>query len=344
MAIVKRGFGSDNFSGVLPEVFDALKAAAVGHEHSYGEDPYTEKAIAAFRNILGDDVDVFFVYNGTGANVLGISTFVRSFQAVICPETAHINVDECGALTRQTGSTLITVPTPDGKLTVELIEQCMHGIGNQHNVQPRAVSISECTELGTVYTPEELKAITSYAHANGLVVHVDGARIANAIAYLGCKPKELLVDTGIDVLSFGGTKNGMMFGEAVVFFNRSLAEQVKYIRKQEMQLHSKGRFIAAQFLAVLSDGLWLRSASHANAMARLLAEKAASLGIEVTQKVEGDQVFVVLPSDKAEILQQSYFFYPWNEKTSEYRWVCSFDTTEDDIRDFVLLLEDALKK
>lgn len=338
-----RGFGSDNFSGVLPEIFQALEEASYGHQHSYGEDEYSAKAIQDFKNIFGEDIEVFFVYNGTGANVLGLSAFLRPYQAVICPETAHINVDECGAIEKQSGSKLLTVPTFDGKLTLGLIENHMHGFGDPHHAQPKVISLTECTELGTVYTPEELKAICDYAHAHGMVVHMDGARLSNAVAYLGCPPRALTTDAGIDVLSFGGTKNGMMFGEAVVFFNTSTIAEVPFIRKQAMQLHSKTRFIAAQFSTVLKDGLWLKAAAHANRMAQMLANEAENIpGVRITQEVQGNEIFAIIPRDKIKALQEKCFFYVWDENASEVRWVCSFDTTESDIIEFVNILRQEL--
>lgn len=338
-----RGFGSDNFSGVLPEIFQALEEASYGHQHSYGEDEYSAKAIQDFKNIFGEDIEVFFVYNGTGANVLGLSAFLRPYQAVICAETAHINVDECGAIEKQSGSKLLTVPTFDGKLTIGLIENHMHGFGDPHHAQPKVISLTECTELGTVYTPEELKAICDYAHAHGMVVHMDGARLSNAVAYLGCPPRALTTDAGIDVLSFGGTKNGMMFGEAVVFFNTSTIAEVPFIRKQAMQLHSKTRFIAAQFSTVLKDGLWLKTAAHANRMAQMLANEAENIpGVRITQEVQGNEIFAIIPRDKIKVLQEKCFFYVWDENASEVRWVCSFDTTESDIIEFVNILRQEL--
>ena len=338
-----RGFGSDNFSGVLPEIFQALEEASYGHQHSYGEDEYSAKAIQDFKNIFGEDIEVFFVYNGTGANVLGLSAFLRPYQAVICAETAHINVDECGAIEKQSGSKLLTVPTFDGKLTIGLIENHMHGFGDPHHAQPKVISLTECTELGTVYTPEELKAICDYAHAHGMVVHMDGARLSNAVAYLGCSPRALTTDAGIDVLSFGGTKNGMMFGEAVVFFNTSTIAEVPFIRKQAMQLHSKTRFIAAQFSTVLKDGLWLKAAAHANRMAQMLANEAENIpGVRITQEVQGNEIFAIIPRDKIKTLQEKCFFYVWDENASEVRWVCSFDTTESDIIECVNILRQEL--
>ena len=274
---------------------------------------------------------------------MGLSAFLRSYQAVICAETAHINVDECGAIEKQSGSKLLTVPTFDGKLTLGLIENHMHGFGDPHHAQPKVISLTECTELGTVYTPEELKAICDYAHAHGMVVHMDGARLSNAVAYLGCPPRALTTDAGIDVLSFGGTKNGMMFGEAVVFFNTSTIAEVPFIRKQAMQLHSKTRFIAAQFSTVLKDGLWLKAAAHANRMAQMLANEAENIpGVRITQEVQGNEIFAIIPRDKIKALQEKCFFYVWDENASEVRWVCSFDTTESDIIEFVNILRQEL--
>lgn len=334
-----RGFGSDNFSGVLPEVFKVLEEAAYGHQHSYGEDEYSAKAIADFKAVFGENIEVFFVYNGTGANILSLSAFTRSYHAIICAETAHINVDECGAIEKQSGSKLLTVPTFDGKLNIGLIKNHMHGFGDQHHAQPKIISLTQCTELGTVYSREELKEICDYAHAHNMYVHMDGARLSNAIAYLGCSPKEITADVGIDVLSFGGTKNGMMFGEAVIFFNTATATEIPFIRKQLMQLHSKTRFIAAQFSAVLKDNLWLKTASHANRMAQKLANEATKIpGIRITQEVQGNEIFAIIPRDKIQVLQEKCFFYVWDENASEVRWVCSFDTTESDIIEFVNLL------
>ncbi len=338
-----RGFGSDNFSGVSPEVFKAIEEASYGHQHSYGEDIYSEKAIADFKAIFGQNIEVFFVYNGTGANILSLSSFIRPYQAIICAETAHINVDECGAIERQSGCKLLTVPTFDGKLNIGLIQNHIHDFGNQHHVQPKMISLTQCTELGTAYTPEELKEICDFAHSHDMYVHMDGARLANAIAYLGCTPQSLTAEVGIDVLSFGGTKNGMLFGEAVIFFNTSVKEDVPFIRKQLMQLHSKTRFIAAQFSAILKNDLWLKTAGHANRMAQLLASEAAKIpGIRITQAVQGNEIFAIVPREKIEVLQKECFFYVWDENASEVRWVCSFDTTESDIIEFVNLLRKEL--
>lgn len=338
-----RGFGSDNFSGVLPEVFNALKEAAYGHQHSYGDDVYTEKATEDFKNIFGKQIDVYFVYNGTGANILSLSAFTQSYHAIICAETAHIHVDECGAIEKQSGCKLLTLPTFDGKLNTGLIQNHMHGFGEQHHSQPKIISLTQCTELGTVYTPEELKEICDFAHAHGMYVHMDGARLSNAVAYLGCTPADITVNAGIDVLSFGGTKNGMMFGEAVIFFNTDFSKEIKYIRKQLMQLHSKTRFIAAQFSAVLKEELWIKTAAHANLMAQKLANAAAQIpGVKITQEVQGNEVFAIIPRDQIETLQKECFFYVWDENASEVRWVCSFDTTENDIAEFINLMRKKL--
>lgn len=332
---MKGSFGSDNFSGALPAVSEALEEAARGHQHSYGDDDYTVGAISEFRRIFGADADVFFVYNGTGANVLGISAFADPYHAIVCPETAHVNTDECGAVEKYVGCKLLTVATPDGKLTPDDILARARGFGNQHHVQPRIVSVSQCTELGATYSVDELAAICETAHSLGMFVHVDGARIANALAYSGVAPATMTRETGVDVLSFGGTKNGMIFGEAVVFFRRPPKEPL-YIRKQMMQLHSKSRFIAAQFLAVLRDDLWLKSARHANDMARRLAGAVSSVpGVRITRPVQGNEVFATLPSRIIAPLQDECFFYVWDEVNSEVRWVCSFDTDENDIDEFV---------
>ncbi|MDR2466506.1 MAG: low specificity L-threonine aldolase [Prevotellaceae bacterium] len=340
---MKGSFGSDNFSGALPAVLKALEEASRGHRHSYGDDDLTAAAVSEFKRIFGADIEVFFVYNGTGANVLGISAFADSYHAIICPETAHVNTDECGAVEKHTGCKLLTVPTPAGKLAPADIRARALGFGNQHHVQPRIVSVSQCTELGTAYSADELGAICETAHSLGMFVHVDGARIANALAYAGVAPAAMTREAGVDVLSFGGTKNGMLFGEAVIFFRRPPKEP-RYIRKQMMQLHSKSRFIAAQFLAVLRDDLWLKSAGHANSMARRLADAVASIpGARITRQVQGNEVFAILPADVIAPLQEECFFYVWDETASEVRWVCSFDTDEEDIEEFAGKLREKLR-
>jgi threonine aldolase len=292
-----------------------------------------------FKKHFGRDVAVYFVFGGTGANVLGLKAIAKPYQAVICAETAHINVDECGAPEKFTGCKLIALPTPDGKLRLEQIEPLMHVFGNEHHVQPHVISISQATEMGTVYTRQELKALAKFAHDNSMLLHVDGARIANAAASLNVALKEITTDAGVDVLSFGGTKNGMMYGEAVVFFDERMGHDFKYIRKQGMHLPSKMRYISAQFEALLSGDLWRRSAAHANRMARLLGSELEKVpGIKLTQPVEANGVFAVVPKQFIEPLQKKYFFYTWNEAISEVRLMCSFDTTEEDVQEFVALV------
>jgi threonine aldolase len=339
-----RSFASDNNAGVHPEVMQAISAANEGHAIAYGDDPYTARAIKLFRNHLGRDAQVYFVFGGTGANVLGLKAATASHHAIICPETAHINVDECGAPERFTGCKLLSVSTPDGKIKVDQIKPLLHEVGFEHHVQPRVIAVSQATEMGTVYTPHELKSLSSFAHAHGMLLHVDGARIANAAASLNVTLKEITKDAGVDILSFGGAKNGMMYGEAVVFFDKSLAKDFKYTRKQGTHLPSKMRFISAQFEALLANDLWRRNAQRANRMAQLLARELEKIPqITITQDVEANGVFALIPKKYVPLLQKKYFFYVWNEETSEVRLMTSFDTTEDDIADFVALVRKSVK-
>ena len=337
---MKRGFASDNNSGIHPEILKALLTANIGHAVGYGGDELTEKAIARFKEEFGEPTDVYFVFNGTGANVLSLSTLTRSFHSIICAETAHIQVDECGAPEKFTGSKLLPVTTIKGKITPEGIAKYLHGFDFEHHSQPGIISISQVTELGTVYTVEEIKAITSLAHQYGLFVHMDGARIANAAVSLNLPFRAFTVDAGIDVLSFGGTKNGMMMGEAVLFFNPELSKNTKYIRKQSMQLFSKMRFVSAQFLAYFNDDLWKRNATHSNKMARLLEQEILKIpAIQLTQNVEANGVFAIVPPKIIPQLQEKYFFYMWDEHRSEVRWMTSFDTKEEDILNFTALIK-----
>jgi threonine aldolase len=339
-----RSFASDNNAGVHPEMIDAIKAANEGHVIAYGDDPFTARAIKLFQKHFGRDVAVYFVFGGTGANVLGLKSVTRSYQAVICAETAHINVDECGAPEKFTGCKLLCVPTIDGKLRAEAIKHFLHGVGFEHHVQPRVISVSQTTEMGTVYSKAELKTLASFAHQNNMLLHVDGARISNAAVSLNASFKAITADVGVDVLSFGGAKNGMMYGEAVVFFDKKLASDFKYIRKQGMHLPSKMRYISAQFEALLSGDLWKRSATHANHMARLLAmELEKNSRIRITQPVEANGVFAIVPRKYIATLQKKYFFYVWNEETSEIRLMTSFDTTEEDIEEFMALVRRTVK-
>ena len=342
--MVKRSFASDNNAGVHPEVIEAIRAANEGHVVAYGDDPFTERAVKVFQKQFGKDIAVYFVFGGTGANVLGLKAITNSFEAVVCAETAHINVDECGAPEKFTGCKLLSARTTDGKLKPEHIKPFLHGVGFEHHVQPRVVSVSQATEMGTVYSRSELKTLARFAHDHNLLLHVDGARIANAAVSLNTSLKEITVDAGVDVLSFGGAKNGMMYGEAVVFFDTKRAADFKYIRKQGMHLPSKMRFISAQFEALLSDDLWRRSAAHANRMARVLASELEKIpNVKLTQPVESNGVFAEIPAKYIPTLQKKYFFYVWNEETSECRFMASFDTTEEDIHDFVALVRKTVK-
>jgi len=335
-----RSFASDNNAGAHQEVIEAIAAANVGHVVAYGDDPFTARAVKQFQKQFGKDIDVYFVFGGTGANVLGIKAVTESFHAVICAETAHINVDECGAPEKFTGCKLLDVSTPDGKLTVDRIKHFMHGVGFEHHVQPRVISVSQSTEMGTVYRPHELRSLADFAHKNNMLLHMDGARIANAAVSLGVDLRAITVDVGVDVLSFGGAKNGMLYGEAVVFFDKHLSRNFKYIRKQGMHLPSKMRFISAQFEALLKGDLWKRSATHSNRLARLLARELEKVPrVTLTQPVESNGVFAIIPKKFIPQLQKKYFFYVWNEEISEVRLMTSFDTTEDDIRQFMTVVK-----
>ena len=340
----QRSFASDNNAGVHPEILRALKAANEGHVIAYGGDYITARAVKLFQKHFGSNIAVYFVFGGTGANVLGLKAITRSHEAIVCVDSSHVNVDECGAPEKYTGCKLIALPTPDGKLRVEQIKPLLHALGNEHHVQPRVISISQVTEMGTVYTKKELKALSSFAHDNNMLLHVDGARLANAAVSLNASLKEITADVGVDVLSFGGTKNGMMYGEAVIFFDKKLANDFKFIRKQGMHLPSKMRYISAQFEALLSNNLWKRSAIHANHMAHLLAIELAKIPkIKITQPVESNGVFATMPPKYIPRLQKKYFFYVWDEEISEVRFMASFDTSEHDIQEFVRLVRKTVK-
>ena len=327
-----------------PEVLEAVARANQGHVIAYGADPYTSSSVKKFEEHFGPDIAVFFTFNGTGANVLSLQALARSFQSVLCSDYAHICCDECGAPEKHTGCKLIPLPHQDGKITLDSVRHAYHGIGDQHHSQPRVISITQCTEMGTVYQPEEIQALSGFAHERDMFLHVDGARIANAAAGLGQTLRQASRDLGVDVLSFGGTKNGILGGEAVVFFNPDLGRDFLYLRKQGMQLASKMRFIAAQFEALLTNDLWRRSAEHANRMALLLEREIKRIPeVRVVWKVEANGVFVQIPREAIEKIKQHYFFYMWIEEESIVRWMCSFDTTEDDIRKFAAVVAEAVK-
>jgi threonine aldolase len=338
-----RGFASDNYAGVLPEVLEAVTAANSGHAVSYGGDEWTARVEDLLRAEFGAEATAALVFNGTGANVVALQALTRPYEACVCSSTAHLNVDECGAPERVAGLKLLTVDTPDGKLTPALVEPRLVRFGDEHAVQPRVVSITQATELGTLYTPDEIRALADQAHERGMLLHVDGARLANAAAALDVPLRAITTDVGVDAVSFGGTKNGMMVGEAVVFLRAGLGGETAFLRKQSMQLASKMRFIAAQFEALLTEELWRRPASHANAMAARLAEAVGGIdGVRITQRVQANSVFAVLAADATLALQEKWRFYVWDERTGEVRWMCSWDTTEEDVAEFASDLGQAL--
>ena len=344
---MKRGYGSDNHSGISPEILKAIADANVDHALAYGDDEWCIRTEELFRQHFGPQAKVYFVFNGTGANVLNIDAMCRSHEAVVCAETAHINVDECGAPQRVVGCRLLTVDTPDGKLTPDFVRTRLHGFGFEHHSQPRAISITQSTELGTLYTLDEIRALADLAHSYNMYLHVDGARLANAAVALGCTFKEMTTDLGVDCLSFGGTKNGMLMGESVVMLNPALDVDLKYRRKQMTQLCSKMRFVAAQFEAYLNTGLWRRNAEHSNRMAQLLNSQLLSLSsqhpsLKIMYPVQVNSVFVQLPAEVWHALQKEYFFYDWDEAQNVVRWMCSFDTSEEDIQGFVSALKKLL--
>ncbi|MGA4989209.1 threonine aldolase family protein [Nonomuraea bangladeshensis] len=330
-----KAFASDNYAGVHPEILQAIATANGGHQIAYGEDAYTEALQDVFRRHFGEQAQAWPVFNGTAANVVSLRAMTRPWEAVICAETAHINTDEGGAPEVTAGIKLLPVPTPDGRLTPELVDRQAWGFGDVHRAQPRVVSVSNTTELGTLYTPDELAALCAHAHERGLLVHLDGSRLTNAAAALDVPLRALTTDAGVDVLSFGGTKIGLLYGEAVVVLNPEAASGVDYIRKTFMQLSSKMRFVSAQFEALLAGDLWLRNARQANAMGRRLADAVRDIpGVVLPRPVEANAVFAVLPPDVTERLQKRFRFYTWNEATGEVRWMCAFDTTEADVDAF----------
>ncbi len=331
-----RSFASDNNSGVHPLVFKALNEANIDHAVGYGDDFWTKEADSRFKEVFGDDCEVYYVFNGTGSNIVALQLLTRPYNSIICTETAHIYVDECGAPVKSTGCQLVPVKTTDGKLTPELIKHKLHGFDDQHHSQPGVIYISQCTELGTVYAVEEIKAIADLAHEYGMYLHMDGARLANAAAFLNKGLREISKDCGVDILSFGGTKNGLMMGESVVIFNNEFFSKAKYIRKQNAQLASKMRYLSVQFTTYLNDGFWYKNALHANNMAQKLYKGLNKYeNIIFTQEVQSNALFLRMEKRVIDELLKKWFFYFWNVETNEIRLVTSFDTTEDDIKNFL---------
>jgi threonine aldolase len=336
-----RSFASDNNSGVHPLVMEAIISANRDHAVGYGDDPWTIEATIKVKEVFGMEAEPYFVFNGTGANSVALQAVTRPFHSIICAETAHIYVDECGAPAKMSGCAVTAIPTPDGKLTPELIKPRLHNFGVCHHSQPKVVYISQVSEMGTVYTIDEVKAIADLLHSHDMYLHVDGARLANACAFLNCSMKALTADAGVDILSLGGTKNGMMMGEAVIAFRPEFAEHLQYYRKQSAQLASKMRYLSAQFVAWLNNNLWLENAMKANISAGKLAEALSVYPqIKFTQKIESNQLFFTMPEDALRKLQEKYFFYMWNEEKNEARLVASWDTSAEDIAEF----EQALKE
>jgi len=340
----RHAFASDNIAGAHPLVLEAVAAANTGHAIAYGDDPWTERAAADVRRVLqAPDAEVLFTFNGTGANVVGLASLLQPYESVLCTRFAHILVDECGAPSRFTGSTLVSLPSSDGRLEPAQIEAQLHVVGDEHHVQPRVVSISQSTEVGTVWQPTQLAALAEVAHGNGLYVHMDGARLANAVAALGGDIRGAI--EGVDVLTFGATKNGALLGEAVVWLNHSLASNAKFVRKQAAQLSSKQRFIAAQFSALLTDDLWLSLGGHANAMARRLADAVRDIpGVVLSREPEANAIFVCIPSDTIAELQARSPFYVWDPDLGEVRWVAAWDVTEADVDAFAADVREVLAR
>jgi threonine aldolase len=340
---MRGSFASDNYAPALPEVIDAVSAANSGHAPAYGNDDLTARMQQRFRDAFGPEAHALPVFNGTGANVVSLRAVARPYDAVICAATAHLNVDECGAPERVGGFKLLQVETPDGKLTPELVAPRLIRFGDEHAVQPRVVSITQSTEFGTVYTPDEIRALADQAHTRGLVLHVDGARLANAAAALDCSLAAITTDAGVDVLSFGATKNGALGAEAVVLLRADIGDGVQFMRKQSMQLASKMRYVSAQLDTMLAGDRWRTPAAHANAMARRLRDALADVdGVGFNQLVQANALFAVLPPGVAEELQREWRFYTWNESTGEVRWMCSWDTREEDVDAFAQAVRDAV--
>ncbi len=342
---MKHSFGSDNHSGIANEIIESIINANHGFSVAYGEDPITKEVEDMFKSLTGTDVNTYFVFNGTGANVLAISSMTESFNSIICPETAHINVDECGAPEKLTGCKLIPIKSIDGKIFPNQILEKLVGYGFQHHSQPKVVSISQPTELGTLYSLDEIRQISDIIHSKGGYLHIDGARISNAIASLKISLNDFITKTNIDALSFGGTKNGLMIGEALLIFNKDIKANIEYKRKQLSQLFSKNRYIAAQFKAYLTNGLYLELANNANQMAKYLSERLSDIcEVKISRKVETNVVFATIPLYLSEELQKKHYFYVWTEEINEVRWMCSFNTKKEDIDLFIDDIKEAIYK
>ena len=343
-----RGFASDNYSGVLPEVLEALALVNGGHQKAYGADVYTQALGELAREQFGAGASIYPVFNGTGANIVSLDLVTPRWGAVVCARSAHINVDECGAPEKIAGLKLLPVDTPDGKLTPELVDQVAWGFDDEHHAQAAVVSITQSTELGTLYTVEEIRALADHAHSLNMRLHLDGARLFIGAAALGVSLRALTTDAGVDVLSLGGTKHGLMGAEAVVVLDPSILDHPKralFVRKLDAQLNSKMRFTSAQLLTILSDDLWRRGSEHAIAMARRLADAVRDIdGVTLTREPEANAVFAILPAAVTERLQERYPFYVWDEATAEVRWMCSFDTTEDDIDAFAAAVREEMAR
>lgn len=340
-----RSFGSDNNSGVDPRIMRAIRDANSDHAVAYGDDQWTHAAQEAIRSLLGEkEIEPLFLFNGTGANVVALQACTLPFHSILCAATAHIAVDECGAPVKMTGAALKEIPTPDGKLTPDLVRPYLHGFGFEHHSQPKVIAISQTTELGTVYTPQEIKALSGLAHSHDMVLFVDGTRIANACAILDVSLREMTVEAGVDIFTLGGTKNGLMFGEALIPLRKELAENIKYYRKQTSQLYSKMRFISSQFIPYLNENIWLENAKRSNEAAQKLYREIKDVeGPVITQPVQSNALFLILPREISEKLRERYFFYDWDESRNEVRLVCSWDTTEGDIREFAGYLRELVK-
>lgn len=332
-----RSFGSDNNSGVHPRIMNAIVESNSDHSIGYGDDEWTHKAEIAMQTLLQtNSIKPYFVFNGTGANVIALQACTSSFNSIICATTAHIAVDECGAPTKLTGCSIKEIQTVDGKLTPELVTPYLHGFGVEHHSQPKVIAISQTTELGTVYTLQEVRALAELAHSHNMYLFVDGTRLSNACDTLNVSLKELTIDCGVDIFTLGGTKNGLMMGEALIALRPELEKNLMYYRKQTCQLFSKMRYLSAQFIPYLDENIWLENAQRSNAAAQHLANAMKDIkGIKITQKVESNAIFFILPKEITDELRKHYFFYDWDTTRNEMRLVCSWDTTEKDITDFI---------